>query len=100
MKKPGLFIVALTFTFIFGIVSAQVKPAQNPIIFADVPDISIVRAGDSYYMSSTTFVEESLEEVLDLMKRSLPLTYKIENQYLNPDETFSKKKVIITLKPR
>jgi beta-xylosidase len=35
-------------------VSAQTKSAQNPVIFADVPDISIVRAGDSYYMSSTT----------------------------------------------
>lgn len=34
--------------------SAQVKKAQNPVIFADVPDISVVRAGDSYYMSSTT----------------------------------------------
>jgi len=32
------------------------RPAesQNPVIFADVPDISIVRVGDSYYMSSTT----------------------------------------------
>jgi beta-xylosidase len=30
------------------------QKAQNPIIFADVPDISIVRVGDSYYMSSTT----------------------------------------------
>lgn len=28
--------------------------AHNPVIFADVPDISIVRAGDTYYMSSTT----------------------------------------------
>lgn len=33
--------------------SAQQK-AHNPIIFADVPDISIVRVGDRYYMSSTT----------------------------------------------
>ena len=28
--------------------------ARNPIIFADVPDPSIVRVGDTYYMSSTT----------------------------------------------
>ncbi|MFN8242084.1 MAG: family 43 glycosylhydrolase [Bacteroidales bacterium] len=28
--------------------------ARNPIIFADVPDISIIRVGNSYYMSSTT----------------------------------------------
>ena len=28
--------------------------SQNPIIFADVPDLSIIRVGDTYYMSSTT----------------------------------------------
>ena len=28
--------------------------ARNPIIFADVPDMSIVRIGNTYYMSSTT----------------------------------------------
>ncbi|MBX2945081.1 MAG: glycoside hydrolase 43 family protein [Cyclobacteriaceae bacterium] len=30
------------------------QQAKNPIIFSDVPDMSIVRVGDSYYMSSTT----------------------------------------------
>ncbi len=33
---------------------AQQKNAVNPIIFADVPDMSMVRVGDTYYMSSTT----------------------------------------------
>ena len=28
--------------------------ARNPIIYADVPDMSIIRVGDTYYMSSTT----------------------------------------------
>lgn len=28
--------------------------AQNPIIHADVPDMSMIRVGDTYYMSSTT----------------------------------------------
>jgi beta-xylosidase len=28
--------------------------AQNPIIFADVPDMSMIRVDDTYYMSSTT----------------------------------------------
>lgn len=35
------------------IASAQEK-AANPVIFADVPDMSMVRVGNSYYMSSTT----------------------------------------------
>ncbi|MEO7932621.1 MAG: glycoside hydrolase 43 family protein [Chthoniobacterales bacterium] len=30
------------------------EPAHNPIIWADVPDIAIIRVGKSYYMSSTT----------------------------------------------
>ncbi|MCU0456198.1 MAG: glycoside hydrolase 43 family protein [Bacteroidales bacterium] len=33
---------------------SQGQQAENPIIFADVPDISIVRVNDTYYMSSTT----------------------------------------------
>lgn len=35
-------------------VLGQAKPAQNPIVFADVPDPSIIRVGQVYYMSSTT----------------------------------------------
>ncbi len=30
------------------------KKAQNPILWADVPDMAIVRVGRTYYMSSTT----------------------------------------------
>lgn len=30
------------------------QQARNPIIFADVPDVAMVRVGDTYYMSSTT----------------------------------------------
>ncbi len=33
---------------------AQDNLAHNPIIWADVPDISMIRVGDTYYMSSTT----------------------------------------------
>jgi transmembrane sensor len=43
-----------------------------------------------------TFKDENLEEVLSLLKRSLPVDYKIENAELLPDETYAKKKVIIT----
>lgn len=34
--------------------SNDVNRAQNPVIWADVPDPSIIRVGDVYYMSSTT----------------------------------------------
>jgi beta-xylosidase len=54
MKKVHTFIIVLLVSICFKTVFAQVKQGQNPVIFADVPDISIVRVGDSYYMSSTT----------------------------------------------
>lgn len=42
-----------------------------------------------------TFIDESLEEVLDLLKRSLPIDYKIENGTLQTDGTYRKTKVTI-----
>ena len=43
-----------------------------------------------------TFINEGLEEVLNLLKRSLPIDYRIENGDIAPDETYTKKKVIIS----
>src|SRR5665647_134338 len=48
------------FGFIAGLilccnaVFAQSNFAHNPIIYADVPDMSMIRVGETYYMSSTT----------------------------------------------
>ena len=54
-KAFGLTIFSTMF-FTFSMVPFPVfaEEASNPIIWADVPDISIVRIGDTYYMSSTT----------------------------------------------
>ena len=54
MRKNRLVILFFTAALFNFKVVAQLQTAQNPIIFADVPDISIVRVGGSYYMSSTT----------------------------------------------
>jgi beta-xylosidase len=54
MKKNCLVCLALINFFISNTVSAQLNSARNPIIFADVPDVSIIRVGDTWYMSSTT----------------------------------------------
>jgi ferric-dicitrate binding protein FerR (iron transport regulator) len=45
-----------------------------------------------------TFVDESLEEVLSLLGRSLPIKYNIKDYGLDPTYTFIKKKVIINPK--
>jgi len=54
MKNLYVGLMVLFATSMNIIVSAQVNSALNPIIFADVPDMSMVRVGDTYYMSSTT----------------------------------------------
>lgn len=54
MKKVILSLVVFAFTTSFHKLSAQEQQAHNPILFADVPDMSMIRVGNTYYMSSTT----------------------------------------------
>jgi len=51
--KRNIFISILFFTMSTALF-AQGEKAQNPIIFSDVPDMSMIRVGDTYYMASTT----------------------------------------------
>lgn len=51
--KFKLFLIA-TYFIVFYSVSGQSETAQNPIVYSDVPDLSMIRVGDTYYMSSTT----------------------------------------------
>lgn len=50
--KRAFFIVVLIIPFLSNQLFAQ--QAKNPLIFADVPDMAMIRVGDTYYMSSTT----------------------------------------------
>ena len=43
-----------------------------------------------------TFIDENLEEILRLLKLSLPITYYIEHPQLQPDGVYAKTKVTIT----
>lgn len=52
MKNKIIFIFYIL--VVQTIAFPQEKKAQNPLIFADVPDMAILRIGDNYYMSSTT----------------------------------------------
>ncbi|MEP6746968.1 MAG: glycoside hydrolase 43 family protein [Bacteroidota bacterium] len=55
MKKIIVALAIITLPALFtGFVALAQQKAHNPIIFADVPDMSMLRAGDTYYMSSTT----------------------------------------------
>ncbi|GHE35309.1 glycoside hydrolase family 43 protein [Sphingobacterium griseoflavum] len=50
---------------VFFLIDVYAQKASNPLIFSDVPDMSIIRVGDTYYMSSTTM---HLNPGLPLMK--------------------------------
>ncbi|MGE9313130.1 glycoside hydrolase 43 family protein [Niabella sp. CJ426] len=54
MKKTFFFYLLVSISLTTSLHAQQTQKAQNPIIFADVPDISIIRVGKNYYMSSTT----------------------------------------------
>lgn len=66
------FVVTLFMVPLF----AQVKHAQNPIIDADVPDVSIIRVGNNYYMSSTTM---HMSPGLPIMKSNDLVNWKLVN---------------------
>jgi beta-xylosidase len=54
MTRPLFHFRALLVAILFNVSLLQAQKATNPVIFADVPDMSMIRIGDTYYMSSTT----------------------------------------------
>ena len=66
------FLVLITQTVAF----AQEKKAENPLIYADVPDMSIIRVGDIYYMSSTTM---HMNPGVPIMKSTDLVNWKLVN---------------------
>lgn len=59
MKKSLLCWAALSVISLASVAAqplqaAPANPAHNPTIWADVPDIAMIRVGKTYYMSSTT----------------------------------------------
>ncbi|WP_210489376.1 glycoside hydrolase family 43 protein [Rufibacter aurantiacus] len=54
MKSHFLQIVSLVLVYLFMPLPSKGQKATNPIVYADVPDIAVIRVGGTYYMSSTT----------------------------------------------
>jgi len=71
MKKK-LFIALLAICSICKLAGQ----AHNPIIFADVPDMSMIRVGDVYYMSSTTM---HMSPGVPIMKSTDLVNWKLIN---------------------
>jgi hypothetical protein len=53
VTMPLLCLVA-AMTIFSSAPAVLAQEARNPIIWADVPDVAMIRVGDTYYMSSTT----------------------------------------------
>ncbi len=55
MKKYIIRSITFAAILFVGFLHGQEnQTAKNPVIFADVPDMSMIRVGNTYYMSSTT----------------------------------------------
>ncbi|MBB3207087.1 GH35 family endo-1,4-beta-xylanase/beta-xylosidase [Rhodopirellula rubra] len=54
MNKYQLIRLVCVCACVLANVAASAQPAKNPIIWADVPDVAVIRVDDCYYMSSTT----------------------------------------------
>jgi beta-xylosidase len=76
MKKIFFSFAIFIVVFLNSHVLIQAQQAHNPVIFADVPDISIVRVGNSYYMSSTTM---HMAPGVPIMKSKDLINWKIVN---------------------
>ena len=55
-RLAGILLVTLVLVSVASqpLPAAPADPAHNPLIWADVPDIAMIRVGKTYYMSSTT----------------------------------------------
>ena len=73
-------IIKLLLSICFFIASAAfitiTAQAHNPVIFADVPDMSMIRVGDTYYMSSTTM---HMSPGVPIMKSNDLVNWKLIN---------------------
>ena len=79
-KRNILCVMAILVSGYSMNLSAQVKKAQNPIIFSDVPDMSMLRVGDTYYMSSTTM---HMSPGVPIMKSKDLVNWKMVNYAYN-----------------
>ncbi len=77
IEKPvtRLCVISLFVFLIFCVATAQPK-AHNPLIFADVPDMSMLRVGNTYYMSSTTM---HMSPGIPIMKSTDLVNWKLVN---------------------
>jgi beta-xylosidase len=80
MLKRNLILSLISCNFLFNALFIHAQSARNPIIFADVPDMSMIRVGDVYYMSSTTM---HMSPGVPIMKSEDLVNWQIVNYAYN-----------------
>lgn len=83
MKTKNIAFLKLAVTCLLwrlAIMPLNAQTAQNPIIYADVPDVSMIRVGDTYYASSTTM---HLSPGLPIMKSKDLVNWRIVSYAYN-----------------
>jgi len=70
------FAVWIMLACMFFVLRLPAQKAHNPIIFADVPDMSMIRVGNTYYMSSTTM---HMSPGVPIMKSTDLVNWKLVN---------------------
>ncbi|GGF02211.1 glycoside hydrolase family 43 protein [Flavobacterium limi] len=75
MKNKISFIL-ICLSLIIQTAVSQEKKVHNPTVFADVPDLAIIRVGQNYYMSSTTM---HMNPGLPIMKSTDLVNWKLIN---------------------
>jgi beta-xylosidase len=76
MNQIAPFLTAFIVSGFLGILPAGAQNARNPIFHADAPDVSMIRVGGAYYMSSTTM---HMSPGLPIMKSKDLVNWKILN---------------------
>ena len=76
MILPSLQLAAIAVAGLCAVLTGRAEHARNPILHADVPDMAMIRVGDTYYMSSTTM---HLSPGLPIMKSKDLVNWQIVN---------------------
>lgn len=76
MKSVHPFYLIVFLVMSTLLVNAQKENASNPILFTDVPDASMIRVADTYYMSSTTM---HMSPGVPIMKSKDLVNWKLVN---------------------
>ena len=77
-RAPGAYNMLGPIVALLALLAPAVSfsQARNPVIFADVPDVAMIRVGENYYMSSTTM---HMNPGVPIMKSTDLVNWKLIN---------------------